>query len=77
MAEILFEFVQIGNSVKVTAIDGASGVEVSIVGSARLTRFSLQQAALRKLRHVMEKRVLQQKEKAKAALPDNAALAGC
>ena len=63
MAEILFKFVQIGNNVKVTAIDGASGVEVSIVGSARLTRFSLQQAALRKLRHVMEKRVLQQKEK--------------
>jgi hypothetical protein len=56
MAEVLFEFVQVGASVKVIAIDPASGVEVSIVGSARLTRYSLQQAALRKLRYMLEKR---------------------
>ncbi|MBN2751184.1 MAG: hypothetical protein JXQ84_00595 [Rhodospirillaceae bacterium] len=56
MAEILFEFRQVGNCVKVTAIDSASGVEVSIVGSPTLTRYSLQQAALRKLKHVLEKK---------------------
>src|SRR6185312_42699 len=32
--EIIFEFVRVGGSVKVTALDVASGVEVSIVGPA-------------------------------------------
>jgi len=56
MPEILFEFVQVGNAVKVSAIDSASGVEVSIVGSASLSRYTLQQAALRKLQYVLKKR---------------------
>lgn len=56
MGQVLFEFVQYGNSVKVTAIDATSGVEVSIVGSARLTRYSLEQAALRKLKRMLETR---------------------
>ncbi|WP_337995540.1 DUF6898 family protein [Oleispirillum naphthae] len=56
MPEVLFEFVQVGNAVKVSAIDSASGVEVSIVGSASLSRYTLQQAALRKLQYVLKKR---------------------
>ncbi len=62
MAEVLFEFVRVGNSVKVTAIDPISGVEATIVGSVRLTRFSLEQAALRKLRHVLAKKALRSGE---------------
>ncbi len=50
MSEVLFEYRQIGNSIKVTAIDPKTGTEVSIVGSAAMTQYSLQQAALRKLR---------------------------
>ncbi len=53
MTEILFEFRQIGNSVKVTAIDPKTGTEVSIVGSASMTQYSLQQAAKRKLERVI------------------------
>jgi len=54
MQEVLFEFRQIGNSVKVTAIDPQSGTEVSIVGAANMTQYSLKQAALRKLKRVIE-----------------------
>ena len=47
--EVYFEFAAIGRSVKVTAIDAASGVEVSVVAPATAARADLQQLALRKL----------------------------
>jgi len=55
MAEVLFEFVRIGNSVKVTAIDAKTGREAVIVGLPTLSRFSLQQAALKKLQRLLAK----------------------
>jgi len=47
--EVLFEFTVIGNAVKVSAIDAASGIEVSVMGPARASRADLQQLALAKL----------------------------
>ena len=54
--EVLFEFIAQGTFVKVTAIDAATGDEVSIVGPVNSPRATLEAAALRKLRYVQEKR---------------------
>jgi hypothetical protein len=51
--EVLFEFVQLGNAVKVTAIDPATGTEASIVGSPAMSEAMLKRNALRKLDYVM------------------------
>ncbi len=54
--DILIEFVIQGNFVKVTAIDAATGTEGSIVGPANAPREALSQAAVRKLKYVIEKK---------------------
>jgi len=54
--EVIFEFLQHGNAVKVTAIDPDSLVEVSIVGPANAGRAALKTAALNKLKYVLAKR---------------------
>ncbi len=54
--EVIFEFYQVGNSVKVSAVDPASLVEVSIVGPATAPRAQLERTALRKLKYVLAKR---------------------
>ena len=54
--EILFEFVVQGNVVKATAIDAATGIEASIVGPAGAGREALAQAAVRKLRYLLDKK---------------------
>lgn len=54
--EVLIEFHQIGNSVKVTAVDTASLVEVSIVGAANASQEMLKRMAVRKLDYVIDKR---------------------
>lgn len=48
--EVYFEFVAIGNAVKVTAIDSLTGIEVSAVGPASAAQADLQQLALQKLK---------------------------
>lgn len=48
--EVYFEFVAIGNVVKVTAIDSQTGIEVSAMGPARSFQADLQQLALQKLK---------------------------
>ena len=53
--EIIFEFVRVGNSVKVTALDVATGIEVSIVGPASAGEASLKRLAKQKLDYVMAK----------------------
>lgn len=53
--EILFEFVQLGNAVKVTAVDPVTGTEASIVGSPAMSEAMLKRNALRKLDYVMGK----------------------
>ena len=54
--EVLLEFVVQGNVVKATAIHAATGIEASIVGPANAGRDVLGQAAVRKLKYVMEKK---------------------
>ena len=48
--EVYFEFVAIGNVVKVTAIDSQTGTEVSAMGPASSSQADLQQLVLQKLR---------------------------
>ena len=53
--EVIFEFVQIGTAVKVTALDTASGTEASIVGDPAAGEAALRRLALRKLDYVLAK----------------------
>ncbi len=54
--EIYVEFVALGNSVKVTAIDPASGVEASVVCPASASQHAMAEAARRKLEYVLRKK---------------------
>lgn len=49
-ANIIIEFVSVGNSVKVSAIDTESGVEATIIGSPKVTKKQLTDLAVRKLK---------------------------
>jgi len=51
--EIIIEFIEIGQSVKVSAVDVASGEEVSIVGPVTATREQLERTAVAKLKYVL------------------------
>lgn len=53
--EYLVEFIQIGSSVKVSAIDPVSGREVSIIGPAAASRDYLSRTAVNKLKYVLSK----------------------
>ncbi len=56
--EVIFEFTPIGGSVKVTAIDVATGIEVAVVGpAAASSQRELERIALQKLLHRMEREV--------------------
>jgi hypothetical protein len=50
MGRVYFEFTPVGASVKVSAIDAATGTEVSVIGPARASQADLQKLALQKLR---------------------------
>ena len=54
--EVLFEFHQMGRSVRVSAVDSRTGTEVQIVGDARYGREALKRVALRKLQYMLDKR---------------------
>lgn len=54
--EIYLEFLTVGDSMKVTAIDSATGTEVSIVGPVRAPRNELERVAIDKLHYVLERR---------------------
>lgn len=51
--EVYFELYPVGDSMKVSAIDSATGIEVSIVGPANLPQSELERVALNKLNYVM------------------------
>jgi Domain of unknown function (DUF6898) len=53
--EVLIEMIQVGNAVKVTAIDPVSGIEASIVGSPSMSEEILKRNAVRKLNYVLKK----------------------
>jgi hypothetical protein len=48
--EVYFEFITVGNAVKVTAIDSLTGIEISTMGPANAAQADLRQLALQKLR---------------------------
>lgn len=48
--EVLFEFVKIGQQMRVAAIHVPSGTEVVVIAPAAATRTQMQQVALAKLR---------------------------
>ena len=56
LKEVLFEFVPMGTSIKVSAIDPVSGTEVSIVGPASSSQRDLERVARSKLQYVMSKK---------------------
>jgi hypothetical protein len=47
--DVYFEFTVVGATVKATAIDSLTGVEVSVIGPAAAARADLQRLALAKL----------------------------
>lgn len=53
--EIFVEFIQLGNTVKATAIDPDTGREASIVGPASAPRAVLAENARRKLDYLAKK----------------------
>ena len=54
--EIIFEFVHVGASVKVTAVDPASGIEAVIVGDPAAGEATLKRLARQKLDYVLARR---------------------
>jgi hypothetical protein len=48
--EVYFEFTRLGGSVKVAAIDGDTGIEVSVVGPASAAPSDLERLAVAKLK---------------------------
>jgi hypothetical protein len=48
--EVYFEFMAIGSTVRVAAIDAATGIEVTAIGPASAARADLEQLALSKLK---------------------------
>lgn len=56
MAEILFEYVQQGTSVKVTAIETETGIEAVVIVPANLSESQMQAKAMQKLRYIMQKK---------------------
>jgi hypothetical protein len=56
IGEVLFEFRQIGQAVKVSAIHVETDTEVSIVGPAAAGEHGLKTAAIRKLVYVLSRR---------------------
>ena len=54
--EVIFEYLPIGASVKVSAIDVETGLEVSVVGPAIASRAELERLAANKLRYMLARR---------------------
>lgn len=52
--DVYFEIRTVGNVARVAAIHAPTNIEVVVVCPLHLTEFSMHQAALRKLRHVLE-----------------------
>lgn len=49
-AEVYFEFVQIGQQMRVAAIDGRTGTEVIVIAPVTATQIQMQNLALAKLK---------------------------
>ena len=56
LREVLFEFLPVGNSVKVCAVDPETLVEATIFGPVSAGEAALKHAAVRKLRYLLSKK---------------------
>ena len=54
--EVIFEFLWIGTAVKVTAVDAATGTEISMVGDPKASQETLRRLARQKLDYVMKRK---------------------
>lgn len=54
--EVILEYQQVGNAVRVAAVDPDTLIEVSIVGSASAGMEVLKRTAIRKLEYVLAKK---------------------
>ncbi len=54
--EVIFEFLRRGTAVKVTAVDVATGIEVSIVGDPAAGEAAMKRLAKQKLDYMIAKR---------------------
>lgn len=52
----IIEYTAIGNSVKVTAMDPETLIEVAVIGDRKLTQRDLALLAVRKLRYMIDKK---------------------
>lgn len=52
--EVLFEFTQLGQQMRVAAIDAATSIEVVIIAPLSASRLQMQNVALAKLRRRLE-----------------------
>ena len=55
--DIIIEFIDLGRFVRVSAIDQATGTEVSMVGDPKAGKGTLSRLAARKLRYVLRNHV--------------------
>lgn len=53
--EVIFEYIQIGNSTRVVAVDANTGTEVTIQVPSSMSSADMQTVALKKLIYVLEK----------------------
>lgn len=52
---VYFEFRPIGRQVKISAIDEATGIEISTIAPSSASRSDMKQAALAKLHYALER----------------------
>lgn len=52
-SEVFFEFVQLGQQMRVAAIDGKTGIEVVVIAPLSATQIQMQNLALAKLKRRM------------------------
>ncbi|NQW01439.1 MAG: hypothetical protein HQ483_17180 [Rhodospirillales bacterium] len=55
LREVLFEIQQVGNVLRITAIDPVSGTEVITIGDPQADRATHERIAMRKLKYVIAK----------------------
>ena len=68
LPEVLFEFHQIGNAIRVSAIDPYSNTEIHMVGAKGYSKEALKRMAVRKLKYVIAKKLRAQAESEKGII---------
>ncbi len=61
--DVIIEFIDMGRFIRVSAIDQATGIEVSMVGDPKAGKDTLSRLAARKLRYVLRNHALKKPKK--------------